>query len=275
MNETPQHQTKHPRKGLRVPTGILLAIGLLFAATPAVAADAPATLNLVTANTPEWKTRYAVECLNGDGCTFAFTFQGGSGQPYTFAYGDIRYLGGNGDGISPVTVTTSGSPAVTTLAEFKSPINVAQLELPPIGYTAPQPFIPSVLYATWLAGSKIENDDDYTTSVYLDVKSDAPAPYVITVYDGTGKVVAYKNIQAKPGFNFIENLDDAVTDDGTVTGKKFHEGRITIASGAHTSVGSPALSVQAPVAGVAFVNLRTGGAPRVVPLNVYSRTALP
>ncbi len=277
MNETPQHRVKYPRRGLRIPTGILLAIGILLAAMPLYAGDAStSTLSLVTANTPEWKTRYAIQCANSDGCTLAVAFSGGSTPPVSFANGEIRYLAASGSGISPVTVTTTGSPTVTTLAEFKSAINVAQLELSPIDYTSPQPSTPSAFYATGLGGTKIENDDDYTTSVYLDVKGDTPAPYVITVADGTGNVIAYKNIVASPGFNFVANLDDAVSDSGDVIGKKFHEGSISITSGAHFNGGSVnGAIVQAPVAGVAFVNRRTGGAPRVVPLGVYVRVALP
>jgi hypothetical protein len=222
--------------------GACADVAMADTATPVIA-------RVVTANTDQWSDLHAIDCAGPDPCEVRTTDCNALVKNTQLAPGTSIIVAGAAKNqciaVAPVDLLkfqiVSGTPSIATLAFFKTPINVAAV------------YIPALETGEALRGRVLQNDDSFSTTFSLFNESSGSLWVTLSFYNGLdllGEDVAL----LQPGHNFIDNI-----------ATRFSAARVEIHRGA-PFVGCQGCAPDTSIAGVAFVNWRSGGSPRAVPL---------
>lgn len=223
---------------------------------------------LVYLDNDAWRSNLLITCDSGEGCEVDTS--NCFGLPATLAFGESRVVRdfarlqcGPDLGLAKLRIT-KGTPKLTTFALRIDPggdrtaVEIPELQM---GFPAPAT---NLLASTWYSARLVQNDDEFDTWIAVFREGD---PYqntiaTVLVYDGENRQVAEQGVTLQPGFNFFELTPRVAA------------GRLELVYG-HPKFGCIPCDLRPPMAGVAFVGWRAGGSPRVVPLIVHYRLAIP
>ncbi len=259
------------KRGFQRGLGTAFAALCIFVFAVTSFADEPRTATLVyldyTDSAQTYRTNLLVACDDGDGCEVSSTTCNFGWFPTNIklAKGESRIVDDFARGAfcsaAPLAIGTvtlpirKGNPRISTVVTRTSKDgNVASFEVQPVDVAPPG--------NSWLAARLIQSDGNFSTWYAIFNESDRQVFVTTKVYDENNALAGSEVAALQPGFNWFEIKT------------RVRSGRVEIRTGTQ-GFGMPGSDATAPLRGVALVNWRAGGSPRVEPLRGFAIAPAP